>query len=121
LYTDSSSAGMGAILSQQEDGQERVVAFASRSCNAAEANNSSYEDDWLATMWAIGHFRVYLKGRPFTLVTDHQTLLWLMQNQALTGKNARWEMKLHKYKFEVKHHLGKTMQYIDGLSWNPLL
>ncbi|CAI6004936.1 unnamed protein product [Closterium sp. NIES-64] len=88
LYTDWSSTGMGAILSQQEGG-EKVVAFASRSCNPAEANYSSYEGEGVAAVWAVGHFRVYLQGRPFTLVTDHQPLLWLMQNQSLTGRNAR--------------------------------
>ncbi|CAI7899682.1 unnamed protein product [Closterium sp. NIES-53] len=67
LYTDWSSVGMGAMLSQLEEGQEKVVAFASRTCNPAEANYSSYEGEGLAAVWAVGHFRVYLQGRHFTL------------------------------------------------------
>ncbi|CAI5474225.1 unnamed protein product [Closterium sp. Yama58-4] len=119
LYTDWSSAGMGGILCQERDGQEMVVAFASRSCNPAEANYSSYEGEGLAAVWAITHFRVYLQGRPFVLVTDHQPLTWLMTNQALTGRNARWAMRLQEYEFTIRHRAGKTLQHVDGLSRNP--
>ncbi|GJP69998.1 hypothetical protein CLOP_g988 [Closterium sp. NIES-67] len=63
LYTDWSSAGMGAVLCRVVDGMERVVAFASRSCNASEANYSSYEGEELGAVWAVGHFRVYLQGK----------------------------------------------------------
>ncbi|CAI5476226.1 unnamed protein product [Closterium sp. Yama58-4] len=119
LYTDWSSAGMGAVLAQMKGEEEKVVAFASRSCNAAEANYSSYEGEGLAVVWAVKHFRVYLQGRKFTLVTDHQPLLWLMQTPDLTGRNARWAMKLQEYDFEIRHRPGKTMQHVDGLSRNP--
>ncbi|CAI7904589.1 unnamed protein product [Closterium sp. NIES-54] len=119
LYTDQSSAGMGAILCQKREGEEKVVAFASRSCNPAEANYSSYEGEGLAAVWAITHFRVYLQGRQFELVTDHQPLTWLMTTQALTGRNTRWAMRLQEYDFSIRHRVGKTMQHVDGLSRNP--
>ncbi|CAI5464598.1 unnamed protein product [Closterium sp. Yama58-4] len=93
LYTDWSSVGMGVVLSQMEGGQEKVVAFVSRTCNPAEANYSSYEGEGLAAVWAVGHFRVYLQGRHFTL--------------------------LQEYDFTVRHRPGKTMQHEDGLSRNP--
>ncbi|CAI7821618.1 unnamed protein product [Closterium sp. NIES-54] len=67
-------------------GVEMVVAFTSRSCNDAEANYPSYAEG-LAVVWAVKHFRVYLQGRQFTLMTDHQPLLWLMQTSDLTGMN----------------------------------
>ncbi|CAI7818152.1 unnamed protein product [Closterium sp. NIES-54] len=118
LYANWSSAGMGAVLAQMKGEVEKVVAFASHSCNAAEANYSSYEGEGLAVVWAVKHFRVYLHGRKFTLVTDHQPLLWLVQMPDLTGCNARWAMKLQEYAFEIKHRPGKTMQHVDGLSRN---
>ncbi|CAI7820824.1 unnamed protein product [Closterium sp. NIES-53] len=119
LYTDWSSVGMGAILCQQREGQEMVVAFASRSCIPAEANYCSYEGEGLVAMWGVTHFRVYLQGRPFVLVTDHQPLTWLMTNQALTGRNVRWAMRLQEYEFTIRHRPGKTLQHVDGLSRNP--
>ncbi|CAI7837087.1 unnamed protein product, partial [Closterium sp. NIES-54] len=89
LYTDWRSQGMGGILCQEVEGEEKVVAYASRSCNLAEAQYSSYIGEGLAAAWAVGHFRVYLQGREFTLVTDHQPLTWLMTTPGLTGRNAR--------------------------------
>ncbi|GJP37257.1 hypothetical protein CLOM_g21689 [Closterium sp. NIES-68] len=116
LYTDWSSSGMGAVLCQLDGGTERVVAYASRSCSPAESNYSSYEGEGLAAVWAVELFRPYLQGRKFTLVTDHQPLLWLMTNQTLKGRNARWAMRLQEFEFDVKHRPGKTLQHVDGLS-----
>ncbi|CAI7840424.1 unnamed protein product [Closterium sp. NIES-53] len=119
LYTDWSSQGMGAVLCQEVDGEERVVAYASRSCNPAEAKYSSYHGEGLAAVRAVGHFRVYLQGREFTLVTDHQPLQWLMTHQGHTGRNARWAVKRQEYDFKIRHRPGKTLQHVDGLSRNP--
>ncbi|CAI5475647.1 unnamed protein product [Closterium sp. Yama58-4] len=119
LYTDWSSQGIGAILCQEMEGVEKVVAYASTSCNPAEAQYSSYIGEGLVAVWAVGHFRVYLQGREFTLVTDHQPLTWLMTTPGLTGRNARWAVKLQEYDFKVRHRPGKTLQHVDGLSRNP--
>ena len=120
LYTDWSSVGMGAILSQEANGIEKVIAFASRSCNSAESNYSSYEGEGAAVVWGVMHFRAYLQGRKFTLVTDHQPLEWLMNNQTLRGKNARWAMILQEFDFTIRHRAGKQQQHVDGLSRNPV-
>ena len=59
--------GLEAVLTKKdEEGQEYVVAFASRSNNNAEPNYSSYEGEALAAVWAIAHFRPYLYGQRFT-------------------------------------------------------
>ena len=120
LYTDWSAVGMGAVLSQADaDGQEAVVAYASRGCNEHERNYSSYEGEGAAAVWAVLHFRIYLQGRRFTLITDHQPLRWLMESGDLRGKYARWAMILQEHDFEVIHRPGKTQQHADGLSRNP--
>ena len=58
LTTDWSQRGMGAILSElEQEGEEHPVCYASRSCNPAEQNYSSFEGECLAIVWATGHFR----------------------------------------------------------------
>ena len=54
LHTDSSTTGLGAVLShKQDDGTERVVAYASRSLNKAERNYDTHKLEFLALKWAV--------------------------------------------------------------------
>ncbi len=120
LHTDWNMLGLGAVLTQCDDeGKEFVVAYANRSNNAAESHYSSYEGECLATVWAIAHFRCYLFGTQFTLVTNHQPLKWLMESDKLIGKLARWALILQEYDFHVVHKPGVTNLDVDGLSRNP--
>ena len=121
LHTDWSSTGLGAVLAQRdEEGNEYVVAYASRSNNKTERNYSSYHGECLAAVWAVCYFRVYLYGRPFTLVTDHEPLKWLMTNTKLTGMHARWANILQEYDMTIVHRSGIKNLDADGLSRNPL-
>jgi len=89
LHIDWSMLGLGAVLTQCDDeGKEFVVAYVNRSNNAAKSRYSSYEGECLAAVWAVAHFRCYLFGTQFTLITDHQPLKWLMESDKLTGKLA---------------------------------
>jgi len=120
LHTDWSMLGLGAVLTQCDDeGKEFVVAYANRSNNAAESRYSSYEGECLRTVWAVTHFRCYLFSTQFTLVTDHQSLKWLMESDKLTGKLARWAFILQEYDFQMVHKPGVTNLDADGLSRNP--
>ncbi len=100
LHTDWSMLGLGAVLTQCDDeGKEFVMAYASRSNNATESRYSSYEGECLATVWVVAHFKCYLFGTQFTLVTNHQPLKWLMEFDKLIGKVARWALILQEYDF----------------------
>lgn len=67
----------------------------------------------------MAHFRAYLYGQSFTLVTDHQPLKWLMEFDKLTGKLVRWALLLQEFDFEVVHKAGLQNLDADGLSRNP--
>ena len=78
LDTDVSKSGIGAVPSQVEkDGEERVVAYASRVLNKVEWKYSVTRKELLAVVTFIKHFRSYLLGRHFILRTDHSSLQWL--------------------------------------------
>ncbi|CAD6221826.1 GSCOCG00011651001-RA-CDS, partial [Cotesia congregata] len=78
LQTDASATGLGAVLTQEhEGGREKVVAYASRIMNKAERNYSATERECLAVLWACEHFRRYLEGYRFKVITDHSSLRWL--------------------------------------------
>lgn len=65
---------MGAVLSQGKIGEDLSVAFTSRTFNKAENNNSTTEKEMLVIVWATNHYRSYLFGRNFVILTDHKPL-----------------------------------------------
>ena len=95
------------------------MAYASKSCNTAEKNYGSCEGECLAVVWATTHFREYLFGTPFTLVTDHEPLKWLMQTNKTSGKLARWSLLPQEYDMKVFHKRGVLNTNADCLSRNP--
>ncbi len=63
LHNDWNMLGFGTVLTQCDDeGKEFVVAYASRSNNAAKSRYSSYEEKCLVAVWVVAHFRCYLFG-----------------------------------------------------------
>ncbi|CAG8757391.1 6824_t:CDS:2 [Rhizophagus irregularis] len=117
LLTDASTFGLGAILSQlDEDGNDRVIAYASRTCNKAESNYSATELECLAVIWAVKHFHAYIYGQRFKLVTDHAALCHLFNTATPIGRLARWVMKLQMYDFETTHRSRRKHLNVDSLS-----
>ena len=89
LDTDASDCGVGAVLSQSQDGQERVTAYGSHTLTKAERNYCTTRKEMLAVAYFIKHFRSYLLGHSFVLRTDHTALKWLSQFKEPEGQVAR--------------------------------
>ena len=119
LDTYASGCSVGAVLSQLVEGQERVVAYYSKSLTKPERNYCVTRRELLAVVQAVRHFRVYLGGRHFELRTDHSSLQWLMSFKEPEGQMCRWLQLLQDYHFEVHHRSGKSHGNADALSRRP--
>ena len=78
LDTDASLNGVGAFLSQMQNGQERALSHYSHRLSKAERNYCITRRELLAIVKAIRRFHLYLYGRSFTFRTDHAALRWLL-------------------------------------------
>ncbi|KAJ8352199.1 hypothetical protein SKAU_G00236750 [Synaphobranchus kaupii] len=74
IDTDASNTGVGAVLSQEDEDGERVVAYYSRALGKAECNYCITRRELLAVVRPLHHFRPYLQGSHFLLRTDHASL-----------------------------------------------
>ena len=120
LQTDWSKEAIAAVLCQVQDGREHPIAYASRALTPTESNYAATEGECLAVVWAIKYFRAYLWGRKFKLETDHQALKWLMTTTDLSGKLARWSLRLQEFDFEIEYKPGATNQNADALTRLPI-
>ena len=74
VITGASPVGLGGVLAQKQQGEFRVIMYASRSLTEVERRYSQTEPEVLAIVWACEHFHTYLYGIKFHLVTDHRPL-----------------------------------------------
>lgn len=113
LTVDASTKGLGAILSQRQEGIEHPIAYASRTLNDSETKNAPFHLEYMAMAWACKHFKPYLLGRRFTLRTDHKPLQSL--NKVKGAAFDRCLLELSNYDFEVEYIKG-ALNAADGLS-----
>ena len=120
LETDASFAGLGAILSQEQDGVRKVLAYASRGLRPPERNMSNYSSmklELLALKWAVTEkFKDFLYGTKCTVYTDNNPLSYLLSTAKLGAMEQRWVAQLAPYNLTIKYKAGKLNQAADALS-----
>ena len=130
IHTDAATGhGIGGILLQKDDaedgehaaGPDRPIGYYGRRCNSAEKNYTVTECELLAVVETIKHFRPYLYGRHFKLITDHSALRWLQTMRdsvagGISSRLTRWSLRLQEYKFDIEHKPGKAHHDADAIS-----
>lgn len=117
IQCDASATGVGSVLCQVgDDGHEHPIAFMSKKLNAAQRNYSVTELECYAAVLSVKKFRAYVEGMRFTIITDHMSLKWLMSQKELSGRLARWSLKLQAFDFSIEHRKGTTNVVPDVLS-----
>ena len=122
LEMDASHDGLSAILSQEQDGKSRVLAFASRRLRPSEKNSSLYSSmklEFLAMKRAItDKFWHYLLGGKFKVITDNNPLTYF-RSEKLGALEQRWASQLAQSDFDIQYRPGKISP-ADALSCMPL-
>ncbi|PHJ26048.1 retrotransposon ty3-gypsy subclass [Cystoisospora suis] len=121
LYTDASDGALGAVLAQEHEGREKPVAFLSRALATQERNYPVRDKELLSVVWAIKQLHSYLRGAPFILRTDHQSLTFLNRTKFPedNARVCRWFDYLQGYDFDVQYVQGSKNRVADALSRIP--
>ena len=101
LTTDYSSRAISAILSQCQDGKERLIAAVGRKTTDPETRYPSWKGEMAAIMYGIRKFHGILSYRSFQINTDSSALLQMKSLNASTGMVARWQEELAALDFTV--------------------
>ena len=117
LHTDASLTGLGACLYQIQDGDMRVIAYASRGLNRSEMNYPAHKREFLALKWAVtDKFKDYLLASKFTVITDNNPLTYVLKSAKLDATGYRWLAGLSIFDFEIKYRRGINHIDADALS-----
>eukprot|EP00917_Polyrhabdina_sp_WS-2016_P001670 GHVP01003448.1.p1 GENE.GHVP01003448.1~~GHVP01003448.1.p1 ORF type:complete len:224 (+),score=30.51 GHVP01003448.1:352-1023(+) len=114
LTTDASGTGLGAVLSQANEDGEVPIAFISKALTDNQKKWSTWQREAKAVVWAITSLKHYLRGKKFTLRTDHQALRRMREYE--DSMVARWALLLAEYQFEVEVVPGTAIPFSDMLS-----
>ena len=100
---------------------EKPILFLSRTLRQYEKGYTILELELGAVVWSILKCQRYLDGVPFTVVTDHQPILSVVNSTSKTitsPRVERWRMLLQPYMGQVTwvHKAGKTHTNVDALS-----
>lgn len=121
IQGDSSDYGVGGILFQlDEEGNKKVIAYASRTLRPAELNYTVTEKEALALIFLLQQWRTLILGNPLSVITDHKSLSYVMNCPLKTSRLTRWVLYMQEYNFQISHCKGKENITADHLSRNPL-
>ena len=116
LDTDWSNQAIAAVLSQEQDGQERVICYGARKLTKTERNYSSNKGELLALIHFLKHWKYYLQYRPFIWRTDHSALRYIESMTEPRGMTLRWLEILGNFQFTPVFREGKNHGNADSLS-----
>ncbi|SJL01349.1 uncharacterized protein ARMOST_04669 [Armillaria ostoyae] len=118
VEADTSNGAIGAILSQEQEGRWRPMAFISKALTATKCNYEIYDKELLAIMLVLSEWRHYLMGatKDVEIWMDHQNLQYFCKLQKLNCRQARWVTELAEYHFVLKYKPSTTNIKADLLS-----
>ncbi|MEZ0208583.1 MAG: RNase H-like domain-containing protein, partial [Candidatus Paceibacterota bacterium] len=117
LACDASTSGIGAVLFQLNDDNERLyISCISRALSTSEKNYSATALEMQALTWSIQKWHQCLYGRKFIVLTDHKSLTHMLDKQNPSSHVKRNLETLLSYDFTVFHIPGKENILPDILS-----
>ena len=115
---NASEHAIGGVLSQEQEGKWKPIAFLLRTMQPVEQNYEIYDKKLLAIVKALVKWRQYLldTAETFKIWTDHENLKYFWEPHELNGRQARWYLKLQDYDFILCYIPGKMNMKVDILS-----
>lgn len=109
------STGVGAVLTQLVDAVWKPVAYFSKKFPTCTKAYASREAEAYGIYLAVLHWRVWLLGNHFTIISDHQSLA-LSAHGHNSRRIQRWLLGLSEFRFDIRYRRGILHSAPDALS-----
>ena len=120
LDTDAADGCIDAVLSQCQEGVEKVIAFASRSLDKREINYCITRKELLAIVHFLKYFRVIVSFGANVYCENRSRSTHLATSHARPNKTAAiWLETMEGFSFTVEHRPGAKHGNTDALSRRP--
>uniref|UniRef100_A0A151UIA9 Retrovirus-related Pol polyprotein from transposon 17.6 n=1 Tax=Cajanus cajan TaxID=3821 RepID=A0A151UIA9_CAJCA len=116
LMCDASNYALGAVLAQRVDKLPRVIYYASRTLDVAQANYTTTEKEIFAIVFALDKFRSYFLGSRVVVFTDHVTLKYLLKKADSKLRLIRWMLWLQEFDLDIRDRSRVQNLVADHLS-----
>ena len=118
LTTDASNSAVGGVLEQRGPKGWEPLAFYSSKLEPHQCSWPPYDRELLAAFKSVRHFRHLVEGRPFTLYTDHQSLVPSMRKKTdpQTIRQTYQLACISEFTTDIQYLQGKANVVADALS-----
>ena len=118
LMTDASDTAVGAVLQQNVQGTWTPISFFSRKLTPPETRYSTFDRELLAVYLGIKHFRHFLEGRSFHVLTDHKPLTYVLNSRSdrYSPRQTRQLDFISQFTSTIRHVHGRDNVVADALS-----
>ncbi|XP_046398162.1 uncharacterized protein LOC124164968 [Ischnura elegans] len=118
LFCDASDNAVGGALNQREGDEWTPLGFFTRKLKPLQRKCSSYDREILAVYEAVKYFRHMLEGREFTIITDHNPIVFAFQQkpEKCSPRQFRYLNYVAQFSTEIRHIAGRDTVVADALS-----
>lgn len=118
LYLDACFEGLGAALLQKQGLNTVPICFISRQLKDSETRYGATQLECLALVWALEKLYFYLDGANFTVYTDCQAIISLLNLKTPSRHMLRWQLAIQEFRngMTIRHRPGKLNVLADALS-----
>ena len=118
ITSDASDVAIGAVIEQRGPKGWEPLAFFSKKLSDSQQKWPPYDRELHAAHKAVRHFKHMVEGRPFTLYTDHQSLIPSMskKTEAQTARQSNQLSEISEYTTDIRYLEGKSNVVADALS-----
>ena len=118
VTTDASDVAIGGVIEQRGPEGWEPLAFYSKKLSTGQQAWCPYDRELFAAHQGIRHFKYMVEGRPFTLYTDHQSLIPSLakKTDAPTSRQTNQLSEIAEYTTDIRYLEGKSNFVADALS-----